>query len=1477
MKFKFSINSDLKNGGYLLLQQANTKENSQKMNFISSTCDFSDNDIYTDKAILTNRPKCISLYNDFNYTGVSSINEYAGSGIFFKMDEILPSKSYYVTVWVMAENCWGIDPTNDKTSNIQFSFDLKVFKSLDQLKENENRLFYTGNSILAKADKIKMDNKCYGTKLFKKGENYANATANAAGGSDELLYLELTDLNIIDASAKTCPNTNCYTNDISVTANKVSMYYYSSSNVSNTNKLFSYPLIEASFKTYASHTLMSSFPFPIQKGATFLPQPGKLRVLYSKALFKDGAFLTEGKCEVSWGFVVATQAPTQKKLTHTAGGYPAGPVANVLHSSEGIPALDMSKSELPAVGPKSMYKIMSVFEPVSGGAGNNESVFFNMHADKAITCGAGGDCASSFNLYTNCLAWDFSSNTKVKSIFFHMDIFYQFLYMKDSTKTPAPLRVVRLIKLFNEINVFTDISKTAATTTSYKFNTGSIKPAIFHSQFGRSYTDNTLCILQLSNTMLKEFTNTNNSNNTTFNHLMISLFNINLIDTDYTVLSSIYPSNNANINTYAYNSQFLLSNTNLINSLYQGWAAPKLFKYHHFENTSNYRFFLSSYIYIDNTNNALNTEVSSNSNDILYPIFCPIGKKSIEFTLPVYSISLINIDTQVNSTIRFLQDKDNFYQTLNTQYMNGTDPHKGLPNAVAYVTLRFNTYTGVSRTDELSMFIGRSPGTAASSEAPANAYVSGVVWLAKKDLEIKSTHFQTNILASDKPTYYYKSNQDFYVYGKPFSHIWMTIIAAKISITYGIRVTDIKRYDNTTEQSGFGLISGVVRPSINYFIKTNYSNQIIYDTNNKVAVFTSSLDYSEANKVYTNLVIDTNNLNTVRDFILDYNVSTSDTFVKLNFTSDISEGPFKNDFAGNIKLNYKLPLGVPSGSKIIIRGEANAIFSPNTICGIANTNEVFVDDCTKPNTFKQHECTIKSQSSDITEVNICCYNVKVIENIELSRFDVAFPDNSKEVINLNKYTVTTLYKSNYNADNTLLKYTIPSYADLVSFPEFPTVTHQRYTYVKQIIYDHSNQENALGRISMIVQLARSLLRSSAISLNGDFSNLLIPNIIPRCVVTTNTSIKNNKIEYGTAVNLDKGDVFIEKCDLSNIQNKTDSIVITTKSFIYKCGLTLSREIMISLWPVQQTNFANLTNDLFEINLNLIQTGEAEAYNFFPIKMPIVYYALANKPNYEGQWNNLCLVSNIYPRFAEEVAYYDFEFDLDTTSGSLYNNNPNEFTIFFPFQYYGSDQTQLSCKYLNALKGINVNCTSKTEGILSMRFDSVLPFGNNKRAIIRVFGITNPYLDEEISFGCSINSIDLFNRRNNLVTGSGRLTGGLNLPTNVHNLRLFNTDTSASDLNPRTEGVLTLRIGFDNSVGALSPSLLNNFINIIITLPSEYQLYYYDNLSITAGIDEWVGVDNSAKVKKASSIKVGAVQVFYNSIAIKLVEETRNFF
>jgi hypothetical protein len=205
--------------------------------------------------------------------------------------------------------------------------------------------------------------------------------------------------------------------------------------------------------------------------------------------------------------------------------------------------------------------------------------------------------------------------------------------------------------------------------------------------------------------------------------------------------------------------------------------------------------------------------------------------------------------------------------------------------------------------------------------------------------------------------------------------------------------------------------------------------------------------------------------------------------------------------------------------------------------------------------------------------------------------------------------------------------------------------------VTSITYSQVNQESGIGKATFAITLPREPTRGMKLSITqGDLNPMYVTGNVPRCLASFTSSGV-----YGS--NWDNGDVLIDTCSANGIQNGTNPIVLTTKNIVYKCGVSFSKNLYISLWPIVVVNWSNPSvNKSFKITMNLL-AGDSIALNTASFNMALST-ATSAKPQATAFWDGLCTVSSVVPRIPGEVADYTFDIDLDTNKSVLSNTNPN---------------------------------------------------------------------------------------------------------------------------------------------------------------------------------------------------------------------------
>lgn len=359
LRFSFTSQQDLSNGGYVVIQQNNTVDLQNRFNFVASTCDFSENDNNFSQEF-GKRVQCYPLRTDFNYPNTSGSQVgYNGSGIFFYMPSVQSGKTNYVTVWGSADACGGTSSKTDFASSVNpagtfvnFSFKLTFYKLILSNEKNEERFSIT--NILGQSETAAMPTKCWNTmtQLVDPVNSPAGATtAPSLVPFHDTLYttlLKVTD-SVTTLSCTPASDTKCRVSDdinlyreffniklinhtssyasglyfvdlINQTTSKGENFLYGSNTISST----SYFAVTFNIPYVGDSRFYEFFPSPILYDAAtggtpatlYRYQPGRLEFKVQKKWFTvgEGNTRTSGGCYLSWGINRTNSLNIMKKI-----------------------------------------------------------------------------------------------------------------------------------------------------------------------------------------------------------------------------------------------------------------------------------------------------------------------------------------------------------------------------------------------------------------------------------------------------------------------------------------------------------------------------------------------------------------------------------------------------------------------------------------------------------------------------------------------------------------------------------------------------------------------------------------------------------------------------------------------------------------------------------------------------------------------------------------------------------------------------------------------------------------------------------------------------------------------------------------------------------------------------------------------------------------------------------------------------------
>lgn len=594
-------------------------------------------------------------------------------------------------------------------------------------------------------------------------------------------------------------------------------------------------------------------------------------------------------------------------------------------------------------------------------------------------------------------------------------------------------------------------------------------------------------------------------------------------------------------------------------------------------------------------------------------------------------------------------------------------------------------------------------------------------------------------------------------------------------------------------------------------------------------------------------------------FVLDWGLDSTSTWSGASTAIALDKNDvFLTDPAGNFRVTLTPPSAVPAGTTFAVT--ATSYLLTNAVCGLSTSNDSIATPCTV--SAGVASCTTSSSGSSFV---MCCYNIVVPATVTFTAVTAALP--------LDSNTSALMATTSFTAPAATI--TAYSYAtSSVITTELLNATTGGFARITAVTYSQVNQDSGIGKVTFTVNLPREPVRNMRLTINGDLSAMQVGSVVPRCVAAM------ARDSYGS--NWNTGDALIATCSASSIASATNTIVVTTQNMIYRCGGSYTKNIFVSLWPVYQVNYntASASAKSFKVNM-VISASTAVARNDIANDIAGFPTTMDAKPKATLQ-AELCNVSSITPRIPGEVADYTFDFDLDTNKGVMTNTTPNEVTIFFPQNFFGSFTPNLVCTYNSATQ----NCVFTDEGILNIKFSTALAIGSGKKLSVTVAGIVNPTItDDPYLFVCTVNNANFAtNARTNLLVGTGRLTGKIQVDTSAVTLgalRFFKLATPVSERNPRNTSVHKFRVAFDTALGLTNTASNIAFATspvVHIYFPREYPLSWYTNKP-TVTVEEYTLTTNTttqAQETTKTATKNPTVSASGNRVTLTFTDATYTF-
>jgi len=1518
--FTFRTTNDLTSGGWVVIQQTNTLDQiataGNKISFIASTCDFSGNDSTFDNSF-GKRPNCYPLRNDQNYD--KTLTPYLGSGIFFYMKgTITANKDYKVTVWAFFDVCGGTDADSFNVVNKPASastipkFQLTVYKYMNPAKLNEDRFVTmpTGivkNQVVASSNAIDFTGKCWNNKMYDTtasvGTDLDAATIPTLvdSGADTtktswLHYKELSEWYIFPQTSDSAA-TLTFFNNLNTSASAAigsSKYFFSTSNTLGSGSYFlAYFRLPAQAGT---PELWQTFPTPII-AAKKVPS-GKVVYQFPSAWFTTGqgykGTSPTPTCFASWNLSI-NNADNSKVTFNDVKVIPGFTNSQLVYGANvGLnffgaatdkgSMIDTANSLLPPdntlTGASNILRLVSVYQGGSTDATNTDRKFFFMAGIAPETALIATQFVQGA-FFSSCVKWN-SAAPSITSLYTYIDIQIKFNYIATDSGSKAGMGTtisnIRLIKLYPESGVFNDFDKNP--TTGFP----QANPFVNHVVYLASTSDS-ICLVELNGATLA------GQKDSSANTLIVWLFGGTLLETDYSDQLATYPAAPlvSGITLYGLSSaqpmdtkngyQVIGDNFTPLIQAFQnintsgsltGTGAndiPYSFK----NNATNYIFFMGSVLLFTSVTSS---NLTASTETALYvPYYCPkhvamFGGLDADGTTAL-AVGLKR--ASIYPTIIAAWMNMSGYNSVGTlyKYVTYEDPNSGAASKPRYTLLanKFdktaNSYLDIFKTAAVAKTAGTlqtatlkwSPYTSTdqllyvyngtfSAANAADSICTGHSLFLHSSITIDTTVATAYAAGYTGSVGVYNGSKIYYAYGKPFTK----------AIFYGMNgaaafsTANMARLISTGDSNSANYYTGIKRPTVDTLVSGG--KLVLTD---RVGFACASVN-NGVNAGLTNYVVNSTGTNRIANFILDWNrklTGTGSDWLTPSIAFDKTD-VYKSDVAGNIKIVLSPPQPVPAGTQLKISAANNA-FTGNTICGMIIVAGGIVNQC--DTTSGTVTCTAPNGGTSFT---VCCYNIAVSDPLALATVVASFPADTG-VSGINTYITGDMYSA-----STQIASANNPFSFVTANASATDVIGTKAASISSIVYSQVNQEGGIGKVTFTVNLPREPTRDMKLSLIGDLSGMYIAGNIPRC----HASFGKDSL-FGA--NWDNGDALIDTCSSNNIQGGTP-IVITTKKLVYKCGVSFSKSLYISLWPIIVVNWAGASvNKSFKVTMQL-NASDNIALNTSPFDMTLAS-PVAAKAAFTGQWDNLCAVSSVTPRIPGELADYQFDIDLDTNKASLTNTNPNEVTIFFPYQYYGSFIPNVMCYYNTML-----NCSFTDEGILNIRFNTNLTVGSGKKISITVVGIINPALDADYSFPCTINNTNFSTgARTNLITGSGKLTGGINTTavTSMGSLRFLSITTPITDKNPRNVSVHRFRVAFDNAVTLTpSPVTIANTPVIHVYFPTNYKLAWYNNKP-SATIDEYTNDANNL-ITKTSTIAPQSITLSGNRVTLELTQASYTF-
>jgi hypothetical protein len=1398
--FSFSVKPDFDiDGGWLKIQHSNAQDGVNRLSLIASTCDFSNNSSIDNN--FGKRNNCYAARPDFEYTGRSSTAIYNGSAIFFKIDKLKKDQAFYLTVWAFANNCGGDDFNKyDLINNLSNSSVKFSFTASVYADINTNVI---GEDRLtnpyAVSPSTPMTNTCFNAMI----QGSYNSLANSF---DKNLLQTIT----ID-NAQTVG-----TRDIALFREIYDWGIGYQDSICN--------------NCWANDISSNGFSEQFLYSKTDRLNTGSYFLLRS-SLKKNAGDNTYQFLASGYSYMGNNDSVINSKWVFRFSKNWFVPGDGNCYLSWGFnygnlnSQLKLFNSDFLNMIQNAQNNLISTATTVNGQLGTinmSESFMIDSEEGFKITTvkndyanpkfsisnllnAPNSDSEAILGLFTNCLKWRTADLPNIKSLYTYIDIQWQWVYIGNSVNKNQPTKNNRFIKLFPEGGVFQNYKSIDDSALSI------INPITVHYAWQDARSDGKytgICMIELNGQALsRQYTIDSNT-------LGIWLYHATLFETDYKDTSATYPLSPLASGIKAYSLQSAVPQSSE-NQIYSNIASRNminavindLISTNRTYNKSYYQFMLGSFLLltkIDN-NNPTNTQAGETKNNLFIPIYCPIiGNDYFTHSrLPSITAAWMTMSSFSSniSLNRFIGYKRGGTSTVIT--LNSDSNKLNISGKFTSAALKFNQYSSINPEDENTLFIFNSTKNAAGRNTDCSAhllFINSKMNFKASDLEIRGL--------IDPKGYLYTGTTKFYIYGKEFSSAFLTS-------SIGTNMNAIA-YNSVLSPY---YARGITRPAADK----------LYD------LLLDSLAYScvssrfEEGGALTNLIND-NSYN----FIVDFNSELNTYLPNVTLSADKNEDNYTSDIASHYKLTFSTPRAFPARSVIIFKTDLTP--STDSICGIYENK--YSSQCTIGTVNGVDNTITCTTSTPASNFQICCYGYKVKPIITLLSLSVSLPT----PLILTNYISQTLFSIEKQiADSAKNPFTLTNTLSSNSLARYARVTSINYLNVAQSF--------GLGYAKIAILFPREPVRNMKLSIFGDFKDFALKNITTNCFATFDDTSET--------------DVFVEKCDIRKIYDISGTIDVTFKNFIYRCGMSFSKTMIIYLYPVRALNYGSDTYKNKTYRVAAFKNSEALLDNTQENKFTASN--LLGSPLKFDQWDTLCPVTSITPSIPGEIAEYIFNFNLDAYKDEFIDTKPNELQIFYDSILYDLSSSDIGCYVQDNI----ANCEVSMTGIMTIRYQTDLPFGSGTPIIVKLTGVRNPELPNSHRFGCSINYSNWSTGiRTQLITGSGKVYSGISMRAlRIGQLRVYPTQDVEINNVQRKISNHYFRVSIDQITSISNGSFTIDKTPVFyINFPQAYMLGMYTT-NITASI--FTLFHNESNKLVETVLAITSIVVSSNRIAITI--------